>query len=289
MIGAFGSSDTRGYAEFLEMTTISAAGLEFCTVELDYIHADPRNFYSISKEELENLKSDILDRGLDHTLVVRRMAERGHFALVGGERRYHALKGLVADGHRQFNQVPVNIKEDITDLPEDQMLHLIASNAQSREKTPSDRAEEVRIAHEILSARGKTQEEIASFCNISDRQLRKYLSLHDLDGKIKKKYYEGELSLNDTLELAKSSRDTQKPPSKDTSDESTKDDLGKLRTPEQSCSRLIKCARKITKLLDDFDSAESGWESADSARDVFDELENIARKIDVITSQKTEK
>jgi len=89
-------------------------------LHIDQIEPSPLNFYSV--DDVAELKDSIELIGLQQNLVVRKMAGSLKYTLVSGERRYTALKQLVAEGKEGFARIPCKIEKSIDDVQAEMQL-----------------------------------------------------------------------------------------------------------------------------------------------------------------------
>lgn len=102
--------------------------MKIVNIMLDNITPSAKNFYSI--EDIDALAEDIKTNGLMHNLVVKEKADGG-YELISGERRWHALKKLSAQGIKDFDVAPCVIKHYDDELQEE--IALISANTKTRQ------------------------------------------------------------------------------------------------------------------------------------------------------------
>lgn len=114
-----------------------------------------------SMNEIEDLKTSILEVGLEQNLVVAQNDD-DTYKILTGHRRYMALSELVSEGNEKFKKVPCIVKDlSKIDLPidaETKELYAIATtNAEVRKNTDADRLklmEMLSIVYDKLKENG---------------------------------------------------------------------------------------------------------------------------------------
>lgn len=127
-------------------------------IEVQEIDTNEKNFYHIG--DISELKHSIEKFGLKAPLDVQRLPN-GRYKLLSGERRYTAIKELVAEGkHKGIVSVIITNLQDI-DLPldeeEKELLAMITTNKTQRVYSESDKLKEVEFLSKIydkLKAQG---------------------------------------------------------------------------------------------------------------------------------------
>lgn len=187
---AEGSSDEPGSSQ-----GAAGGGVIFLThAQIFPDHANARRDWDSdeAKDDLDNLRQDILQNGLLQNLVVRGPDDMGGFVkiendageslpiyvLVGGERRWRAIGEAISDGDWEaFTPIPCRLLET------DDLGHRLASlaeNLQRRNLNPIEKAN----AFEGLSKCGLTNKEIADRVSATAehiQQHRRFLQLDDTD------------------------------------------------------------------------------------------------------------
>lgn len=148
-----------------------------------------RDFESIDfKDELDELRQDILQNGLLQNLVVR-LAEpckyikltddAGHdlplYRLVSGERRWRAIRAAIQDGDWPENRpVPVQIIET------DDLGHRLKAFAENKQRRDLSVIEEALFYKGLATRDGWSTDQIADEAKVSRRQVQLRLQLLEL-------------------------------------------------------------------------------------------------------------
>lgn len=123
-------------------------------IPISKMYRNEMNFYEI--KEIEELAGKILMYGLKQNLeVVHAPCEKGEYKIVSGERRWEALKYLVAEGYKEFELATCKLTSP-QDADEEQ-VEIIIANAY-RTKSVSDLLEEearLKASLEHMKASGK--------------------------------------------------------------------------------------------------------------------------------------
>lgn len=118
------------------------------------IYRNEMNFYKVA--DIEELKNNILMNGLQQPLeLVEKPCEDGEYRIVSGERRWEALKALVAEGHKEFEIATCKLATPQDD--DEEQIEIISANAY-RTKRVTDIVEEERrlkASLERMRAAGK--------------------------------------------------------------------------------------------------------------------------------------
>lgn len=162
-------------------------------IEIDKIIPNPNNFYELNgiKELSENIK----EFGLNQNLEVVEIHDNGEkkYRLIGGHRRYEAIKLLINDGDDRFKKVPCKVNRSLDEIEE--QLRLIKSNSDTRELTPQEKREQMKqlielykkkqlltgekinIKKEVAAASGTYPKTVERYDNINNRlidELKEY-------------------------------------------------------------------------------------------------------------------
>lgn len=148
------------------------------SIDIDEIEVNKNNIARIC--DIDELAESIRLYGLMKPLEVYETDE-GSYRLLGGERRYTALKKLVDSDSDLDTDVPCLVyrRPDRTSV---EKLQLILSNAQ-REETEEDRISTVKMLLEILDddkdlhVEGRKRDWIAQFIGKSPRTVQKYINI----------------------------------------------------------------------------------------------------------------
>lgn len=162
-------------------------------IEIDKIVPNPNNFYELNgiKELSENIK----EFGLNQNLEVVEIHDNGEkkYRLIGGHRRFEAIKLLINDGDDRFKKVPCKVNRSLDEIEE--QLRLIKSNSDTRELTPQEKREQMKqlielykkkqlltgekinIKKEVAAASGTYPKTVERYDNINNRlidELKEY-------------------------------------------------------------------------------------------------------------------
>lgn len=206
---AFNIAETFG--EALRNVSNSDTGREQIEyIELDKLHSDPVNFYTIDR--LEELASNIALIGLQQPLRVRPQSEQaGEYTIVSGHRRAAALRKLVEEGREDLATVPCIVERDDVS-PEMQELRLIYANAATREMSPFDKAKQAERVTELLyklkeqgvEFPGRMRDHVAEACQISASKLARIkVAREHLTGELARQFEAGQLSESAAYNLAR--------------------------------------------------------------------------------------
>jgi len=163
----------------------------FIKVQLNQLHEHDFNeeVYpsQADNETVRQVMESILTNGFDGVITcTKRGTDR--YIIVSGHIRYRALSQLVKEGHTQFNEVMVYLKE-FKSIQEEKMYILDMNNAK-RSLNDIHQFKSIGIYLELYRSNpdsdSSKRSEIQFLCdklNLSERQIYKYLSIY--------KYYEG--------------------------------------------------------------------------------------------------
>ena len=106
------------------------------------IYRNEMNFYKVA--DIEELKNNILMNGLQQPLeLVEKPCEEGEFRIVSGERRWEALKALVAEGHKEFEIATCKLATPQDD--DEEQIEIISANAYRTKRVADIVEEEKRL------------------------------------------------------------------------------------------------------------------------------------------------
>ena len=179
-------------------------------IELDKLHDDPNNFYSI--DGLDELAANIELIGLQQPIRVRPDPEAdGAYIIVSGHRRAAALRKLVEDGREDLATVPCIVERDEAS-PELRELRLIYANAATREMSPFDKAKQAERVTELLyklkeqgvEFPGRMRDHVAEACQISKSKLSRLKVIQEkLSGTLQRQFEAGTLNESAAYNLAR--------------------------------------------------------------------------------------
>lgn len=106
------------------------------------IYRNEMNFYKVA--DIEELKNNILMNGLQQPLeLVEKPCEDGEYRIVSGERRWEALKALVAEGHKEFEIATCKLATPQDD--DEEQIEIISANAYRTKRVADVVEEEKRL------------------------------------------------------------------------------------------------------------------------------------------------
>ena len=181
------------------------------------IQPNEDNFYEISS--IEQLKNSIFSMGgVQQNLLLARLPAGGKYKYkaLAGHRRIYACIELVQEGHREFEQVPAVIKENIDKDTEDMLL--IMTNSTQRELTDWEKVMQHMKLKEIIpklkkrqGLDGKTRTLEADYLGVSEGQIAIYNTIGTrLDSWLMGMFKEGEIGISLAYEAAKLESERQK-------------------------------------------------------------------------------
>lgn len=172
-------------------------------VPLERIHASPFNpRKDFDEAGIAELAESIRVQGLQQNLVVRpHPAKEGHFELMGGERRWRALKLLQADG------APCKV-EAAADA--ESRARQLVENLQREDVPPMQEAQAFAELHDQDKARWSTAN-IAAACGKTQRFVQQRIALvRNLAPELKAKMEDGEINIEAARLLAATPQSLQK-------------------------------------------------------------------------------
>lgn len=145
-------------------------------IDIDKLQANEKNFYKVSKKDLDDLKSSIEISGiLDPPSVCK--ADGDKYRIISGHRRCEAVRQLVKEGHTELRMVPCFIRSPQSAEMEE--LELIWANATSRVLSSPELAQQAARVEELLyqlkeqgvEFPGRMRDHVAQACKISRTKL----------------------------------------------------------------------------------------------------------------------
>lgn len=176
-------------------------------IDIQKIHPDPGNFYSL--DGVEELAGNIELIGLQQPLRVRPDPEHeGEYIIVSGHRRRAAIELLVKEGKETFRLVPCLI-EGHQESDAMRQLRLIMANSSTRKLTSADlsrQAEEVekllyQLKEEGTEFPGRMRDHVAEVCQVHASKLARLKVIREMLCKDLKKYWENG-DLNESVAYA---------------------------------------------------------------------------------------
>lgn len=145
-------------------------------IDIDQLQANEKNFYKVSKKDLDDLKSSIEISGiLDPPSVCK--ADGDKYRIISGHRRCEAVRQLVKEGRKDLRMVPCFIRSPQSAEMEE--LELIWANATSRVLSSPELAQQAARVEELLyqlkeqgvEFPGRMRDHVAQACKISRTKL----------------------------------------------------------------------------------------------------------------------
>lgn len=145
-------------------------------IDIDKLQANEKNFYKVSKKDLDDLKSSIEISGiLDPPSVCK--ADGDKYRIISGHRRCEAVRQLVQEGRKDLRMVPCFIRSPQSAEMEE--LELIWANATSRVLSSPELAQQAARVEELLyqlkeqgvEFPGRMRDHVAQACKISRTKL----------------------------------------------------------------------------------------------------------------------
>lgn len=168
--------DLGAFAQTLGNVSESDQSREQITyINIDLLDKDEKNFYKLTK--VEDLASNIEVCGLQQPIRVR-AAEGGHYTIVSGHRRHAALKMLLKEGHKEWQEVPCIIEQDAASEAMRE-LRLIFANSSTRELSSGDLAKQAervemllyQLKKEGVEFPGRMRDQVAAACKVSSTRV----------------------------------------------------------------------------------------------------------------------
>ena len=164
-------------------------------VPLEKIHANPyqpESRLNVPEEVAERFGKSILEHGLMQTPVARFVMKDGditdEYEMGDGWLRLSGFKWLVLNGHPEFNEMPLDVRE----LTDQQMADMILeANTVRKDMTPID---EAKLYKMYLEDFGVTQAELAKSHNLTQGALANKLRLLELPADIQEKVISQEIT-----------------------------------------------------------------------------------------------
>lgn len=189
-------------------------------ISIDLIVPNEANFYQITDPDIDKLANNILLAGLQQPLRVRQMpGDESQVVIISGHRRYTALKKLVSEGHKEFEDVPC-IVEESDEPPALTELKLILANSDTRKITPADLDKQQVKLEDLLNELkgmgyefpGRTRDYVAQLCNTSASRLARLKVIREnlAVPLLREKYEKGKLNESLAYEIARQPVDFQK-------------------------------------------------------------------------------
>ena len=178
-------------------------------IDIDKLQANEKNFYKVSKKDLDDLKSSIEISGiLDPPSVCK--ADGDKYRIISGHRRCEAVRQLVKEGRKDLRMVPCFIRSPRSAEMEE--LELIWANATSRLQSSPELPQQAARVEELLyqlkeqgvDFPGRMRDHVAQACKISRTKLA---NLHAIETNLREPllgmWRKGTLNDAQALELSR--------------------------------------------------------------------------------------
>ena len=184
-------------------------------IEIDKIVPNPNNFYELNgiKELSENIK----EFGLNQNLEVVEIDDNGEkkYRLIGGHRRYEAIKLLISDGNTKYKKVPCKVNRSLNEIEE--QLRLIKSNSDTRELTPQEKREQMKQLielykkkQEITGEKINIKKEVAAASGTYPKTVERYDNINNrLIDELKEYFDSSKITFTDAYNFATLTEDAQ--------------------------------------------------------------------------------
>lgn len=161
--------------------------------------------------DIESLSYSIEERDLLHNLVVTPAEETGKYNLISGERRWRALGMLRERNPKRFEElfpgglIPSKVQK-LDDI--DDEISLIVANTEVRSINVKDRLNDIRRLAELYALKYEQEpktnvsEMIAKQLAMSERQIRKYMSLDKLVPELMQAFDDGIINIEIASKIA---------------------------------------------------------------------------------------
>lgn len=198
----------------------NSKGMKIRHIPFEDLVPNTNNDFEIT--QIESLAVSIEDVGLRQPLEVKELADN-KYMIVGGERRYTAIKSLIEKGIDKYEEIPcivVDIKA--IDLPisdeAKELYALTTTNAEQREFTDHDLMVMVRNLKTVytemkangVELQGRQRDMIAGELQISSRQVQRYEYIDkNLNAEFKQDFKDDKIPLTVAVEVAHLTQDEQ--------------------------------------------------------------------------------
>ena len=182
-------------------------------LKLEEMTPSEENFYSMG--EIEELAKSILLVGLQQPIVLAKVDDR--YKVISGHRRRAALKWLVSQGYRAFEEIECLVAEMTENMFN---LSIIVGNAFSRKMTDYDlMMQEKKLKEALLKAKeageieikGKLRDCIAELLDLSSTKVAQIEAINNnLSDEVKEEVMKGQVSFSNAYEISKLDHEEQK-------------------------------------------------------------------------------
>lgn len=196
-----------------EMMNAGREQIEY--ININTLHEDDRNFYSMDKSSIADLAASIELAGLQQPIRVRDI--EGRYVIVSGHRRFSAIRSLYEKNDEKWRDVPCIVESDTVSAAM-QELRLILANSATRKLSDSDIAKQAERTTELLyqlkeegvQFPGSMRKHVAEACQISETKLATLKVIREkLNPVLLKRFDSGDLSTEVAYIFAKADEKTQ--------------------------------------------------------------------------------
>ncbi|MCL2189819.1 MAG: Lar family restriction alleviation protein [Defluviitaleaceae bacterium] len=182
--------------------------------DIDLLEPSPTNFYTV--DDVKDLMDSIELYGLQQNLLTQPQANSNKIKIISGERRYTALKQLVAMGKEEYKQVPC--KDIVTTDDIQAEMQLILANSTSRRLTDYELTHQAARLKDLLTSlkkggykfTGRKRDIIADMLKVSASQINRYESINkNLSQELKEEFKNEGINVTTAYELSKISPEKQ--------------------------------------------------------------------------------
>lgn len=205
-------------------------------LDIDDLVPSEDNFYSLS--DIESLKDNIEEFGIQENLVVMRLPDK-KYEIVSGHRRREACRLLVQEGKKKFRWMPCRIIPTVSSTVKN--ILLITMNSETRKKTAAEVTEEIvrlKILYtdykkENQNFKGRVREIIADTLGISAANVGRHEKIsNNLIPEMKDSYQTNNINFAAAEALAGMSADDQKAIYEDLGGKVTVKDIREYQEPK---------------------------------------------------------
>lgn len=181
--------------------------LDVVMIPIEGIRPNPRNTEIYLIGDVSSLAEDIKANGLRQPLEVVR--DGSTYRLIGGERRWTAMKSLQEGGDSRFDSVPCILRPAGSE--DDELLALITANSTARELTDGERLAQYEALKEIYERKkaagefeGRVRDKLVEVTGMSAGALGRMNAISaNCTGEVKQMLRDGRATLTKCYEASK--------------------------------------------------------------------------------------
>ena len=181
--------------------------LDVVMIPIESIRPNPRNTEIYLIGDVSSLAEDIKANGLRQPLEVVR--DGSTYRLIGGERRWTAMKSLQKGGDSRFDSVPCILRPAGSE--DDELLALITANSTARELTDGERLAQYEALKEIFERKkaagefeGRVRDKLVEVTGMSAGALGRMNAISaNCTGEVKQMLRDGRATLTKCYEASK--------------------------------------------------------------------------------------